>query len=419
MRHYLLKINPLISGIFLMTWSMNAAFMFGTFARHVFLALGFVLIVIAGIISPNKGNLLPFFLKSIAVYSTYILIELLGDHEIFGLESIVFGWICIITLNVGYVISKNFYLFEDTPKQIIIAFCILTIFGGILSLKYQITHGITGRKFDTAEGIEVHAIGIAYVNSILLLLQIYFFTKIKTVNVTKIVTLISIVATITVILSAQSKGAILSIGATLGYIVFLRFKKTRHKLAHLANILIPTIILLIFLGYLQSKIPFISEKIEGLESRFENLWSYTSQDQVDPSAKERGKIYYQFYENFDQIIPMGQRGYKPYPHNIFLEILMRWGVWGIPLLFFFVFSFYKAIKLSTKPSFYISPLTNLMITIFLFCFIQSWTSLSLEFNRMLWLGLGYLYGISNFAIVKNFTKKILVTRNLGYLNHLM
>mgnify|MGYP007020175177 CR=1 FL=1 len=72
---------------------------------------------------------------------------------------------------------------------------------------------------------------------------------------------------------------------------------------------------------------------------------------------------------------------------------MRWGIiFGAPLLILIVRNFFKCLKLLVK-NFAIKPLNKLFIFCFLFAFLQSMSSMSLEMNRMLWLGLGVVSGL--------------------------
>ncbi|MNG14382.1 hypothetical protein D3C84_981280 [compost metagenome] len=101
-----------------------------------------------------------------------------------------------------------------------------------------------------------------------------------------------------------------------------------------------------------------------------------------------------FFENIGDVILIGKERYVPYPHNQFIEIIMRWGLFlGLPLFVFSIRNFIRALILLLKKG-NISPFVNLILFIFIFSFFQSLSSMSLEMNRTLWFGFGFLAAIS-------------------------
>ena len=81
-----------------------------------------------------------------------------------------------------------------------------------------------------------------------------------------------------------------------------------------------------------------------------------------------------------------------YPHNQWLEILVRYGLLGVPLLLFSIFVFSKTMVRGLFGRYHLSPEWYFMALIFIFAYLQSLTSLRLDVNRVLWLGLGYMCG---------------------------
>ncbi|RIW11797.1 hypothetical protein D0X99_20200 [Algoriphagus lacus] len=75
-----------------------------------------------------------------------------------------------------------------------------------------------------------------------------------------------------------------------------------------------------------------------------------------------------------------------------MEILMRWGILGWTFVVFSLLCFFRAFKIFKVVSVDPNLLEFLLICLFLFSYLQSLTSLSLEMNRFLWLGFGYLFG---------------------------
>jgi len=95
--------------------------------------------------------------------------------------------------------------------------------------------------------------------------------------------------------------------------------------------------------------PILETKIEATTLRFEYLLEFTTTGRGNASADEREMVYNNFYNNLDDFILFGKKGYLPYPHNQFMEIIMRWGIiFGAPLLIFNVRNIFKGLKLIVK-----------------------------------------------------------------------
>ena len=114
---------------------------------------------------------------------------------------------------------------------------------------------------------------------------------------------------------------------------------------------------------------------------------------IDVSTSSR-QIYWQHYlSTIEDWILFGERGYTGYPHNQWLEILVRFGFLGVPLLFFSIFLF-VILGINTLFKRITPDLEYTVITVlFVFGYLQSMTSLSLHQNRVLWLGFGYIFGL--------------------------
>ncbi|MBN2730381.1 MAG: hypothetical protein JXR53_14240 [Bacteroidales bacterium] len=390
---YLKSINPLITGIFFLIWSMNAFFLFGNIGRQVSLFVGFLFILFAAYLAPKKDGSTSFLCKSTALFLVFILIAVIRNHQTLEVINVIFGVVCLGLVNAGYIIGKNIQIFDRFSGKVIYVYLILTLLGALAIFKYQSDLGIASRKLELEESI--NAIGLAYTNGLLCLFFIYLFqhSSVKYTYV-KILILIVLSMLIGVIISTQSKGALIFL-STVGLLFGL--SGIQFNKLFLKRILgfIPVILFLIIVFlFLQHRFPIMTEKIDGAISRFENLINYTANDEIDASALERTKMYDSFFDNFHTVIFWGQENYKPYPHNQFLEIIMRWGLLGLPFLFFSLYSLIRSLKVIKRKEYKISPLLKLLIPLFLFSYLQSMTSLSLEMNRMMWLGFGFICSYS-------------------------
>ena len=142
---------------------------------------------------------------------------------------------------------------------------------------------------------------------------------------------------------------------------------------------------------------FILQKFEFTAERFSSAIDFFSDsNSVDNSIIERKEIQEFFFNNYYQMF-FGQANYIPYPHNQILEIIMRWGIFGLPILVISVMSFKKSLHTMLK-----RPAKNsfifLISMLFIFTYLQSMTSLNLDHNRFLWLGFGFLLGYKKFKL---------------------
>ena len=84
--------------------------------------------------------------------------------------------------------------------------------------------------------------------------------------------------------------------------------------------------------------------------------------------------------------------YNSYPHNQWLEIAVRFGMLGLPFLIFSLWSGTKALQRLIRGGPGLSREELVVYTLFVFAYLQSMSSLSLQVNRVLFLGFGYVLG---------------------------
>ena len=137
----------------------------------------------------------------------------------------------------------------------------------------------------------------------------------------------------------------------------------------------------------------VSERLSVLVERFSSMFRAFSGSSSDASITDREVIWTYYAQNIETWIIWGEQGYVGYPHNQFLEILVRFGLLGIALLIVSVLTFLFGLLFlfSSKRKYDLE--ISLISTVFVFSYLQSMTSLSLQMNRAMWLGLGYLLGI--------------------------
>jgi hypothetical protein len=154
-------------------------------------------------------------------------------------------------------------------------------------------------------------------------------------------------------------------------------------------LVIPVILLIYNTNYA------VSERMDILIKRFEGMY-YSffggGQAPIDLSTSSRQMYWYQYYTTLKEWVILGERGYIGYPHNQWLEIFVRFGFLGLPLFLISIFLFVR-LGIDTLFQRFRPDIEYSIITvIFVFGYMQSMTSLSLQANRVLWLGFGYVLG---------------------------
>ena len=132
---------------------------------------------------------------------------------------------------------------------------------------------------------------------------------------------------------------------------------------------------------------FLIERFSGLLGS-----SNKTASGLDISANSRIEYWNHYASIFTDWILFGERFYNGYPHNQYLEILVRFGLLGIPLLIlslFVICQFIHSFLFKKKKRDFELTLVS---AIFLFAYLSSLSSLNLEMNRAMFFGLGYFFG---------------------------
>jgi hypothetical protein len=193
-----------------------------------------------------------------------------------------------------------------------------------------------------------------------------------------------------VMLSTGTRGGILSFMFSTGLYIFsiLAKGKTKKKL---------TVLLIVGLSFaLFGQLIFLfglGEQFQYIISRFEGL----DPSVIDESILQRQYIREFYFKTIDNWWFTGFYGYAGnYPHNVFLELWIRFGIFGLCLAFGLFFLTLKLLKFIFIASANASVMIFAVPTIF--NLFNAQTSLSLEFNRWLLLGVGFMITIPTFYV---------------------
>jgi len=377
-----------------MIWSMNSFFVGGVLFRSVTMSIGFLLILVAVFLSPNKNGTLAFSLKVLVFYIIYILIAIFNDHQTLSITNIIFGLICIGLLISGFIIGKNHQIFEKLSSNVILFYSFLIFLSAFFFQEYLFSNSLGSRSFEL--DISVNTIGMAYTNSLLFLLFYSILRVNKNLSLfVRIILIGAILTCLVTILTTQSRGAIIFLSITLIVIYIKNLFRFKKIILYAVVILFLFFVFNYLISFLREYLPIFDARIEGLSSRLERLFLFTNNTETDLSGLARQEFYKDLNENIKSYILIGKNNYIPYPHNLYLEMVMRWGVFSLPLIFISISMFLKSFKYLKTQNFNIIPIPITIIILFLFCYFQSLTSLSLEMNRLLWFGFGFLISFKN------------------------
>jgi len=183
------------------------------------------------------------------------------------------------------------------------------------------------------------------------------------------------------IMLTGSRGALLSFVSAAFILVLCKMKYlsiARRVLFFTLTILLFASVVswLSFSQFAQEQAQFYLGRIEGLGSGLDN------------AANARLVTWQNYAERFSSWVLLGYRGYAgPYPHNFFYECWLRFGLIGLGASLFVFWLVVRSLLLLWRQQ--LHPLACVMISVLLFAFLNAQTNLALEFNRTLWLGIGF------------------------------
>jgi hypothetical protein len=356
----------------------------------------------------NISKFFPVILFIVFYYIAFQGLAFFQQHQ-FKITTFLFGLSGLIFMMVGAVLgaSSHTYFRKNIPtnakklRASTIILSLLIIFGIFSTLRYANTlQSLFVMGAGRSSGDQnTNPVGIAYMFSIVNICAIHRFFISRNLYL-KILSGGLFVASLFIIISTTSRGAILY--CTISYVlivasIFPRIK-SHFNLSWLLSI-IAFICILLILPIISSGNEFIVQRINSLIYRFTALWDFFNySSSYDQSSDSRLITYQLWFDRFSEWVIFGFKYYggSHYPHNSFLEIAVRFGILGWPLIISLILAFYKSIKRLFQNSWVKNVEWYLFSLIFIFSFLQSMTSLSLEINRSLWFAFGYMIAYKNY-----------------------
>lgn len=261
-------------------------------------------------------------------------------------------------------------------------------------LSYNISLMGGGREMSLDTG---NPVGVAYANSIAFIAFIFLMISVRNILV-KILLICCALLSLYIVVSTASRGATLYL--IIALLLFfsaqffnMQWRVSAEKFFKKAMIFISSFVALVAISFIlfQEKLFVLIDRLVVLIQRFSDALGFLQGvSDVDQSTSGRMHVYNYHLKTWTEWIIFGESNYSPYPHNLFLEIVMRIGIIGIPLCLVIIYVLFKNLFCLFNKNIYKSADWYLFYFLFCFSFMQSMTSLSMEINRGIWISLGFL-----------------------------
>lgn len=336
----------------------------------------------------SKRNL--YFQRQIVTtlifFVTLEVLILIGQPALMDFRSIIQRFVVYVLIISGsvYGFVSSYKSFSSIDNRFLVILCLICVY---FFLGYQdiVTQVAMSQKGRITASDDISEVGIAFSFSIMAttFLALSFCTKKAVLQCCYL--LVGLLMVIPVFYSA-SRGAVLALMVVLFVLIFQFFRSM--ETTRLKKILFFTLLLLGFLYFSYSVFsdPILLRQFEYLYFRFTGLGDVAS----DVSSAGRFDIISYYFESIDFTIFFGFFGYSGwYPHNLALDLSIRFGLIGLLLSGFVYWS--SLVILFFKRGFAVTNVEVALFSIFLFSFINSQYSLTSEFLRIYWFTLFYFY----------------------------
>jgi len=391
------SLGGLLLGLFLILWSVNGYFIGGNAFKYLLLFGGLSLVFYINVnrsLSKTR-NWFNFLVLVFFIGLGYYVKAIIQGQEVTTIVLTIFGFINLLLLTTGYLIGQNFSEFKHINNRQVYIIIFLTIIGvcfffifqnALYSNSSEVSRSVSG---DEEGGVNV--IGIAYTNALIVIIIFNIIRHLPQMKKLQFYLLvICMLMSSFVIMQTQSRGALIYLISII-FISSIYDFRARNLVLYLRRFIIYLIVFVVAVIILVKISPSAELAFEGLFKRLENLFNFFGGTNIDNSALARENIYETFFNNYHEYLLFGQTGYVPYPHNIFIETIQRFGlILGIPFFFILLLSVFTSFQhLLGKNRILV---LDIFCMIFLFSFFQSLSSMSLEMNRSLWLSMGVVLG---------------------------
>ena len=322
-----------------------------------------------------------FHWRSVAIYLSLVgsieVLNLLNLAEPLEFKLMMQRYVCYAIGAAGIVYGhESMDEFSTFPAIFHIVIVGLTCLVGALWLKAAGT--AAGMRF-VGDSDVLTAVGVGYTFGILGCVSTAFlFTEQRLLF--RLMHLVAYCICFLAILSTGSRGSAVFSLFIVGAGVVVRLRSfadgLRYSLLFMAVILV--LVVVVFTNdYARNQLDFMLER-----------FAFVSRGAVDISIVERQERRLFYYRSMDSWIVKGMQGYDyDYPHNIFFESVLRFGLVGCGLIFAIIYSSLRAgVNLRTSLS---SPFVWVISSAGFFTLLVVQVNLMLEHARCLWLFVGF------------------------------
>ncbi len=388
------------SGILLLSSSHGAYFATGSnIARYAMLLLGFLSIVGAAALGAKalRGR---DIVRGAAVAMGAALLAMQAwalKQDLFEFPVPVFHAVCIALLFAGYALGnarvnsvRGFSGWALVPAAIVSIVCLFFMWRFLGSV------GVSGAERSYGD-TELNPISVAYYNSVL-------FTgySVLMIGANRMIprAVFGVGAGLSALMVATSgsRGAVIWVLVTA--LVFAPILARRVLAGAKQLTLLGGALAIAGLGgfVLAKGGGDALERVDVLVKRSQSLYYSITEGEADISTNAR-ELMWGYYTRHPQVAwPFGEAGYAGYPHNQYIELYARFGLVGLVFALLSLLLFSRILlhvwRTRRDPDWE----SIVLFSVFVFAYLQSMTSMSLEMNRVLWLGFGYFLGSPKRAI---------------------
>ena len=314
-----------------------------------------------------------------------------GHSLVFVDRGSVVGFVYLFLLFLGCMICARLRQYPRAPERD----WLMAAVGGLFLLLSMNFYKFVSGSLSSFEGREMiyegmNAIGMGYLAGVMGVVYVALSIKLKHWLPRLLFGLCALVMLLTLV-SVAARGAFLYFSITVLVLCLLTFRVSLASIWKLEPIAAVAGVGGAVLAFMKPE--FISTRWNYLVERFmpmlDFIYGYRDAG-VEGATSGRLDMYLHYLDQYPDWWLKGLSGYSgPYPHNLFIEVGVRFGLLGIPILVVLFLVVKKVIMMASYRE-RIDPIDLAVIGVFVFVFQQSMTSMSLEMFRALWASMGYL-----------------------------
>ncbi len=391
--------NLLYAGLILMNSSLGYYFLsegvIGNYLRYAALAGGFGLIAISIFCVPIRywAVKLKALIVSAFIGGCFMVLHLMNFGSEIGMRNTVFQVIGYGMFVYGVLLyNPGIKRVPFRPQWYFWPFFVISMLGMGLFLRYigDVNQWDSSRNLGDNE---LNPVGVAYTQACLAMVLLGAFLDTKSMSGRTIFAGGILIAVMGVIVTGSRGAAIFGMLAFLG-ILYLYLRRNFFSVRTISFILVIIPVLGISMVVL-STLSFVQTRFDMLVHRLGGVMP--SQDYDNSMVGPYGgrlDIWYEYLYDWEDWFVLGMPNYNPYPHNIFVELFCRFGLLGIVTGGIIAAITLRFLWVGWRNRNSVVSGDLLFVGLYFFCLLQAQSSLSLEINRMLWIGFGYVLMLS-------------------------